>query len=59
MLTERIVRDAKSTGKAYTVWDTQVKGLGLQVTQAGKLNYVLRFHGPGGPEAASHPCPRG
>lgn len=43
MLSERIVRDAKSTGKAYTVWDGQVKGLGLQVTQGGKKNYVLRF----------------
>ena len=43
MLTERMVRDAKSTGKAYTIWDGQVKGLGLQVTQAGKRNYVLRY----------------
>ena len=43
MLTERIVRDANSTGKAYTVWDAQVKGLGLQVTQAGKRNFVLRY----------------
>ena len=43
MLTERIIRDAKPTGKAYTIWDTQVKGLGLQVTQAGKRNYVLRY----------------
>ena len=43
MLTERIVRDAKATGAAYTVWDSQVKGLGLQVTQAGKKNYVMRF----------------
>ena len=43
MLTERIVRDAKPTGTAFTIWDTQVKGLGLQVTQAGKRNYVVRY----------------
>ena len=48
MLTERTVRDAKNTGKAYTIWDGQVKGLGLQVTQAGKRNYVLRFTDPAG-----------
>ena len=43
MLTERIIRESKATGKAFTVWDGQVKGLGLQVTQAGKKNYVMRF----------------
>ena len=48
MLTERIVRDAKTTGRAYTIWDTAVKGLGVQVTQAGKKNYVLRFTDPAG-----------
>ena len=48
MLTERVVRDAKNTGKAYTIWDTAVKGLGLQVTQAGKRNYVLRYLDPAG-----------
>ena len=43
MLTERVVRNAKPTGKAYTVWDSQVVGLGLQVTQAGKRNFVIRY----------------
>ena len=43
MLTERIVRDAKSEGKARTIWDSEVKGLGLQITQGGKKNYVVRY----------------
>ena len=43
MLTERIVRDAKSDGKARTIWDGEVKGLGLQITQGGKRNYVVRY----------------
>ena len=43
MLTERIVRDAKSTGKTFTVWDVQVKGLGLQATAGGTKNYVVRY----------------
>ncbi len=47
MLTERIVRDATANGKAYTIWDTQIKGLGLQVTQAGKKNYIVRYRADG------------
>ena len=43
MLTERIARDAKSKGKARTIWDGEVKGLGLQITQGGKKNYVIRY----------------
>lgn len=43
MLSERIIRDAKGDGKARTIWDSQVKGLGLQVTQAGKKNFVVRY----------------
>ncbi len=43
MLTERIVRDAKSDGKARTIWDGEVKGLGLQITQGGRKNYVIRY----------------
>ena len=43
MLTERIVRDAKSEGRARTIWDGEVKGLGLQITQGGKKNYVIRY----------------
>ena len=43
MLTERVVRDVEATGKARTIWDAQVAGLGLQVTQGGKKNYILRY----------------
>ena len=43
MLTERIIRDAKADGKARTIWDSQVRGLGLQITQSGKKNFVLRY----------------
>ena len=43
MLTEKIIRDAKPTGKAFTVWDAKLKGLGMQVTQGGKRNFVLRY----------------
>ena len=43
MLTEKIIRDAEPTGKAFTVWDARLKGLGLQVTQGGKKNFVLRY----------------
>ena len=43
MLTERIIRDAKADGKARTIWDSQVRGLGLQITQGGKKNFVLRY----------------
>ena len=43
MLTERIVRDAKSEGKARTIWDGEVKGLGLQITQGEKKNFIVRY----------------
>ena len=43
MLSERIVRDVKPDGKARTIWDEEVTGLGLQITQGGKKNYVLRY----------------
>ena len=42
-LTERIVRDAKPDGKARTIWDKQVMGLGLQITPTGIKNYVIRY----------------
>ena len=47
MLTERIIRDAKGDGTARTVWDSQVAGLGLQITQGGKKNYVIRYRADG------------
>ena len=43
MLTEKVIRDAVPTGKSFTVWDTKLKGLGLQVTRGGKKNFVLRY----------------
>ena len=43
MLSQRIVRDAKSDGRARTIWDREVTGRGLQITQGGKKNYVLRY----------------
>ena len=44
MLTERIVRDAKSDGqKVRILWDSQVKGLGLRVSTAGTKAYVLSY----------------
>ena len=43
MLTERVVRESKPTGKARTVWDNKVIGLGLQITQGGRKNYVIRY----------------
>ena len=48
MLTERIARDATGREGVYTVWDSAVKGLGLQVTPRGKRTYVLRYADAGG-----------
>ena len=46
-LTERVVRDAKATGKNYTIWDAKVQGLGLQVTEGGTKNYIMRYRAAG------------
>ena len=43
MLTERFIRGVKADGTARTYWDSQVTGLGLQITQGGKRNLVLRY----------------
>ena len=43
MLTERIVRDAKSDGATRTVWDTKLPSFGLQVTAGGTKNFVIRY----------------
>ena len=47
MLTERVIRDAKATGKTYTKWDSKVPGLGLQVTDGGTKNYIIRYRAAG------------
>lgn len=46
-LTERAIRDAKPTGKAYVIWDSKVEGLGLQVTPRGVKNFVVRYRTAG------------
>ena len=47
MLTERIIRDAKPRASTFTMWDSQVRGLGVRVTPAGATAFVLdyRVHG--------------
>ena len=47
MLTERVIRDARATGKTFTVWDAKVPGLGLQVTAGGTKNYIIRYRTAG------------
>ena len=47
MLTERVIRDAKATGKTFTEWDSKVPGLGLQVTAGGTKNYIIRYRTAG------------
>ena len=42
-LTEKRIRDAKADGKARTIWDDDVVGLGLQVTPKGKKNFIIRY----------------
>lgn len=55
MLTERIVRDAKSGGKTSILWDNQVKGLGLRISTAGTKTYVLSYRINGRKRIASLP----
>ena len=43
MRSERVVRDAEATGRARTIRDAQAADLGIQVTQGGKKNYILRY----------------
>ena len=47
MLTERVIRDTKPTGKTFTIWDSKVPGLGLQVTDGGTRNFVIRYRAAG------------
>ena len=42
-LTERTVREAKPRTATYTVWDSQVRGLGFRVTPAGVKSYILDY----------------
>ena len=43
MLTERIVRDARPTGKTRIIRDATVKGLGLRITAKGVKSYILNY----------------
>ena len=43
MLTEKVIRDTKTDGRTRTIWDSQVPGLGLQVTRGGTKNFVVRY----------------
>ena len=43
MLTERIVRDARAETRTRILWDGQMRGLGLRITQAGTKSYVLNY----------------
>ncbi len=47
MLTERIIRDAKPRAATFTVWDTQVRGLGFRVTPAGVKSFILDYRTQG------------
>ena len=43
MLTERLIRDAKPRASTFTIWDSQVRGLGVRVTPAGAKAYVVDY----------------
>ena len=43
MLTERIIRDAKTDGSIRIIWDSQIKGLGLRISTKGTKSYVLSY----------------
>ena len=47
MLTERIVRDAKSLTHPHIIWDVRVKGFGLKVSPKGKKTYVIDYRTDG------------
>ena len=42
-LTDGQIRGLKATGKTFTVWDSKVVGLGVQVSAGGTRSYVLRY----------------
>jgi integrase len=55
-LTDRAIRTLKpvASGKRLIVWDAQVPGLGVRVTDTGQKTFVLVVRYPGG----RHPTPR-
>lgn len=42
-LTEQSVSALAATGKQYLVWDDELKGFGVRVSQAGTKTYILRY----------------
>ena len=42
-LTLQKVKSAKAEPKRYTIWDTEIKGLGLRVNSDGTKTYVLKY----------------
>ena len=47
MLTERKIRDAKTTGKTYLMRDSKVVGLAVRVAAGGTLAFVLDYRANG------------
>ena len=46
-LTERRIRDAKPRADDWTMWDTEVRGLGVRVTPKGTSSYLLMYRAGG------------
>lgn len=42
-LTERAIRDAKPGDRQRILWDEKVKGLGLRITPAGAMAFILNY----------------
>ena len=42
-LSERVVRDAKPSAKAYIIWDQELLGIGCKVHPSGQKRYVLTY----------------
>ena len=43
VLSERVVRDAKPSAKAYVIWDQELIGVGCKVYPSGQKRYVLTY----------------
>lgn len=42
-ITKRVVDEAEITGQDYVIWDEQLKGFGLRITQKGAKSYILKY----------------
>lgn len=52
-ITKRIVDQAEPRGKRYTVFDEDVRGFGLRVTEKGAKSYVFEYRPGGGGRSAN------